>query len=374
MKHNSSRINSLAAILTLSLFLFQLVSDAYSCTTFCLEKSGHVACGRNMDWRHGGGVISINPRNLSKTAFPVRSKSEGVNPLNWVSKYGSVTFSFLGREFPSSGINEKGLVINDMWLQTTIYPKSDNRQEVTPLQWIQYQLDTCATVDDVIATKEKVRIAKWEKFMEVPLHFLVIDRTGKTASVEFIDGKMVVHTGKSLPVKTLTNNTYDESYGYLKKHKGFGKSKEIELGPLSINRFVCAADLLKRWTEYSGDINLKNYAYEILGHVAQGNATKWSIVYDINEHMIYYRTNINANLRVINMSSIDFNNLRNAKLLPIDNNFNGNVIQYFEEFTVENSRVFISDFFKKNRFDKNDESIYFIDMFAKYPSTFTHKE
>jgi hypothetical protein len=28
-----------------------------------------------MDWRYGGGVITINPRNLSKTALPVRSEA-----------------------------------------------------------------------------------------------------------------------------------------------------------------------------------------------------------------------------------------------------------------------------------------------------------
>lgn len=372
-KHKKLSIYSLIVILTLAL-LSQPVSNVYSCTTFCLEKGRQVVCGRNMDWRHGGGVICVNPRNLSKTAFTIASESDLVEPLTWVSKYGSVTFSFVGREFPSSGMNEKGLVVNDMWLQSTTYPDNDDRQEVMPFQWIQYQLDTCTTVDDVLATNKKVRIARWEELMNVPIHFLVIDSTGEAASVEFIDGKMVVHRGKVLPVKALTNNTYDEAYTYLKKHKGFGEDKEIELGPSSLNRFVCAADLLRRWEKYSENISLKNYAYEILGHVAQGNATVWSIVYNISDNAVSYRTSTNANLRVIDMSSIDFGNLRNARLLPIDNHFRGDVMQHFEEFTIENNCVFISDFFKKNGFDRDEKSALIIDMFAKYPSTFSHKE
>jgi choloylglycine hydrolase len=30
--------------------------------------------------------------------------------ISWISKYGSITFNQYGREFPTGGMNEKGLV------------------------------------------------------------------------------------------------------------------------------------------------------------------------------------------------------------------------------------------------------------------------
>jgi Penicillin V acylase and related amidases len=46
-------------------------------------------------------------------------------PIEWISKYGSITFNQSGREFPHGGINEKGLVIEQMWLDEAAYPEMD---------------------------------------------------------------------------------------------------------------------------------------------------------------------------------------------------------------------------------------------------------
>ncbi len=97
----------------------------------------------------------INKRNVTKTAaaFPPEK------PITWTSKYGNITFNQMGREFPYGGINEAGLVIEQMWLDKTRYPVSDNRYGLSELQWIQYQLDNSATINDVIASDTLVRVS-----------------------------------------------------------------------------------------------------------------------------------------------------------------------------------------------------------------------
>lgn len=57
----------------------------------------------------------------------------------------------------------------------------------------------CATVEDLIRSDAQVRI------METVDHYLVCDREGNCAAVEFLDGKMVCHTAGDLPVWALTN-------------------------------------------------------------------------------------------------------------------------------------------------------------------------
>ena len=83
------------------------VGMAYACTTFCIDDGEKLVFGRNYDWGIGVGLVMVNKRGLSKTAL-LFSPTEV--PARWVSKYGSVTFNQYGREFPTGGINEKGLV------------------------------------------------------------------------------------------------------------------------------------------------------------------------------------------------------------------------------------------------------------------------
>lgn len=45
-----------------------------------------------------------------------------------------------GRNFPTGGMNEAGLVIELMWLDGSRYPVPDARPAVDNLQWIQYNL------------------------------------------------------------------------------------------------------------------------------------------------------------------------------------------------------------------------------------------
>ena len=78
----------------------------------------------------------------------MRAAIDVAKPFTWTSRFGSLTFNQYGREFPSGGINEKGLVVELMWLDDTRYPAPDGRGELPTLQWIQYQLDTAANVDD----------------------------------------------------------------------------------------------------------------------------------------------------------------------------------------------------------------------------------
>ena len=96
----------------------------------------------------------INKRGVTKTV------RRGTPALTWTSKYGSITFNQYGREFAHGGMNEAGLVIELMWLQETQYPGPDDRFGLDCLQWVQYHLDTSATVAEVLASDaalEKLR-------------------------------------------------------------------------------------------------------------------------------------------------------------------------------------------------------------------------
>src|SRR5687768_12974444 len=182
------------------------LGPVYACTTFCLKSRGEVLFGKNYDWMIGDGLVFVNKRGVSKVS------TEDVNPAKWVSKYGSVTFNQYGWESPSGGMNEAGVVIELMWLDDTQYPKADERPAIDVLEWIQFNLDTAATTDAVIRNSSTVRIAS-----AVKLHYLVSDRSGNSATIEFLDGQLVAHTGNHLPFSALANDTYIRSLEHTKK-------------------------------------------------------------------------------------------------------------------------------------------------------------
>src|SRR5882724_5841355 len=184
------------------------LNHTFACTTFCLMSKGEVLFGRNYDWTVGDALVLVNQRGVAKTATIIDSE----NGAKWISKYGSLTFNQYGRENPTGGMNEMGLVVEQMWLDETEYPKVDSRPAVGTQEWIQYVLDISATTAEAIKNAEGVRIES-----EVKVHYLINDKSGNAASVEFIKGLMVVHTGANLATPTLTNDTYDASLTFTKR-------------------------------------------------------------------------------------------------------------------------------------------------------------
>ena len=277
-----------------TLTLLLLFSEAASaCTTFFINREGKMVFGRNYDWVSGSGMVNTNLRGLVKTSFPMQ---EG-KTISWVSKYGSITFNQYGKEFPTGGMNEKGLVVELMWLDETRYPSPDHRPAVSVLQWIQYQLDNCSTIEEVLATDRILRIAT---VGTTPLHYLVADGKGNAATIEFLQGKMVAHQGGDLKPPVLTNSIYKESVLHIKS-----SSQSASYNGSSLGRFAKACSMVQQYDPKIAP-SVIDYSFSILNEVSQGNFTKWSIVYDIKELKIYFRTNSHREVKSLNFNAFDF--------------------------------------------------------------------
>ena len=330
------------------------------CTTFILKDSkGEVAFGRNFDFPVGMGHVTINQRNQLKTAF-IRQPEK---PMEWISKYGSITFNQIGREFPYGGMNEAGLVIEQMWLQEAVYPEPDHRYGLSELQWIQYQLDNSATVQEVIDSDTLVRIS----FTSVAtLHFLVADKSGDVATIEFIDGKRIVHRGDNLPYPVLANCPYDRSLDY-KNQKDSGSEKTFSgWTENSSGRFLKAASMIEA---YKGETPKVDYAFKILDEVSQENATQWSIVYDPAESAIYYKTNQNKTIRTINLQTKYFECEGDKLYADIQTNVDG--IQDFKPYSCEANLELIRQVVSGVDFLRNSVSDEANIAMAKYPQSVT---
>lgn len=277
---------------TLAFLLVLAASSANACTTFC----AHGLFGRNYDFEVGHGHVLVNKRGMEK-------ESATPKPAQWVSKYGSVTFNQFGRDNATGGMNEKGLVVELMWLDGTRYPAADARPELGTLEWIQYQLDTAASVAEVLESAKKVRIAE----RGVPLHYLIADAAGDVATVEFLDGKLVVHRGDSLPVPALANDAYAWSV----------KNDSA--------RFARTANGLKRATTVDA-------AFALLDEVAQPH-TQWSIVYDLRNRAVHWRTKDNREKRSLRFDGLAFGCAAPTRVLDVHEG-GGDVANLFRDYST----------------------------------------
>ncbi len=103
------------------------------------------------------GLVFINKRGVLKTANAA-GRDDFKRPAKWISKYGSISFNQHGRELPLGGMNEAGLVVESLVLKETNYPAPDSRPSISILQWVQYQLDTNSTIQEVIESSSQLRI------------------------------------------------------------------------------------------------------------------------------------------------------------------------------------------------------------------------
>ncbi|MGD2122310.1 MAG: linear amide C-N hydrolase, partial [Gemmatimonadota bacterium] len=228
------------------------------------------------------------------------------------SKLGSVTFNQFGWGFPLGGINEAGLVVEELSYSPTQYPPPDSRPALNELQWIQYQLDNSASVSEVLASDTLVRIARFL----FGVHYLVADRSGSVAVVEFLDGKRTVYLGEQLPVPVLANDTYENSVRYLHHHEGFGGSRVVSGGPESPERFVRAATLLKGYGAHPGAQAPGDIAFQVLASVKQPD-TQWSIVYDQAGREVAFTSASHPSVRTISLDTLDFSCRAEDVVVPI---------------------------------------------------------
>lgn len=295
------------------LLLLLCAPIANACTTFCLSIDGQTVFGANYDWDAGVGLVMVNKRSVAKVALTGR-------PARWTSRFASITFNQYGRDFPTGGMNEAGLVVALMALDETRYPDVDSRPSVGILSWIQYQLDLSGTIDEVIAHCETTRIANGKG-----LHYLVADRTGAAATIEYLNGALVVHRGAALPVAVLANNTYEQSIAYLRAISGF-----VPSGIGSLERFTRAASMLNQ-----GSDDLVERAFNILDSVHQPGYTRWSIVYDAVAGTVYFRTDQNPAVRWLSFASLDPQCGSPVRVLDIHQSGSGDMSGALTDYTLD---------------------------------------
>jgi hypothetical protein len=328
----------LSQLLLATVVVYLLAGAAAACTSFCFQDNGQWIFGKNFDWMIEDGMFVVNKGGVAKQSFSPD------HPATWVSKYGSVTVNQYGRELPMGGLNEAGLVVENMWLDETEYPAPDHRACLQELQWIQYQLDTAASVDEVVASDSTVRIQTGSQ----PLHFLVCDSNGGCACIEFLGGETVIHSGESMPITALTNTAYDQSTSFVADVAGDESGETFTEADYSLKRFYWAATGVQGYQADSSEPPVE-HALGILQKVSV-DRTQWSIVYDVASRHIHYKTRSGPLVKHFDVSAFDYGCDTPVKILDLRAPGTGDISSSFADYSYEANLKLIRSAFEGTEF------------------------
>jgi hypothetical protein len=162
-------------------------------------------------------------------------------------------------------------------------------------------------------------------------HFFAWDRSGKPAVIEWLDGKMKVFRGDSLPIPVINNSAYEECVA--NRDDPTGRFKTIVDG---INAYDPAQ---------SGDSI--SYVFSILKSVdymlPPPTQPQWSVIFDIPASRLYLSTARNSNVRYFDMKSFDYSCLTGVDVLDINGEGSGDVRSKFVPYTTAINRAFVEE-------------------------------
>ncbi len=295
------------AIIIIGLFIYQ-ISTACSAFFFTGDRT---ILAKNFDWSSGQGYIIKNNRGEKKFAYGFRD----ANVAGWTSKFGSITFNQIGKEFPYGGMNEKGLVVEQLWLSNSEYQDNQNKA-ISELEWIQYQLDNFSNVDEVIANINGLTIKP-----NALIHYILADKNGVSAVIEFVNGKVVI-TRQNAKSQVITNGTSHDSTKYFEANNA--------IDPASRDKY-------DRYCILRKNLNVNNLSiaesFEKLILVSEDQPnykTYWSIVYDIKNLKIHFKSFSNNNIKTIALSDFNFDTASKVQFSQL-NSTEANFITYTNE-------------------------------------------
>ncbi|MBK9271899.1 MAG: linear amide C-N hydrolase [Saprospiraceae bacterium] len=276
------------------LFLTTMTQSVYPCSSFVLKNGKTVLLGKNFDWTFDKGYIIKNLKNTTKVAYCTHNGT----PASWTSKYGSVTFNQNGKEMPYGGMNEKGLVVEMLWMEDTRFNISEEKTYLNELEWIQYQLDNFQTVDEVVTHIENLKIYP----IKGKIHYILADTQGKSVIIEYLDGKPEIYKKEVNSCQAITNKSVVYSEKYIENIKGIRKNNTS-----TTYRYHKLENQIKK-LQNSNDFSEKA-AFQMLKSVTipKGDfKTVWTIVYNIENKTISFFSHSHKKTKQINLNNIDF--------------------------------------------------------------------
>ncbi len=315
-------------------------SDACTRAVY-LGPGSTVITGRTMDWKTEIPTnLYIFPRGMH------RAGADTGNTVHWTSQYGSLIAS--GYDMGTSeGMNEKGLVVNLLYLPGTVYyTAGDNRPVLGISVWAQYVLDNFASVAQAVE-----ELGKDEFRIDAPampggekstMHMAISDPTGDSAILEYIDGKLNIYHDRRYQVLTnapaynyqIVMNDYWEQIGGLNVLPGTNKSPD---------RFARASFYINAVLKTADEATAVQTVMSVMRNVSvplgistpqspEISSTRWRSISDQKNKVYYYEPTQSFGALWVDLKKIDFSPGAKVKKLDLSSGktYTGDALEQFQ--------------------------------------------
>lgn len=161
------------------------------CSTFIGKNTDKgFVFGRNFDNQDTDlAVVKTNPKNgyssVSCVSLSFLSYNDTYTPDKLLDRINTLASAY----FPLDGVNEKGLAVGVLQLQTPATKQDNGKTDVGTTLAIRAMLDKCATVREAIELLESFDM---HAAANGCYHFQIADATGDSVVVSYSENKMIV--------------------------------------------------------------------------------------------------------------------------------------------------------------------------------------
>jgi Linear amide C-N hydrolases, choloylglycine hydrolase family len=240
-----------------------LPSMDFSCSLFAaLGDENNLVYGRNFDWDYSPAlIVFMDPPNGYASVSMVDLGFLDMEPgdASRLTELSLEERSFLleAPYMPFDGMNEYGLVVGMAAVEESVAGYDSGKQTMGSIEIIREALDHTKTVEEALALFEAYNI---DFRGGPPIHYLLADRGGHAALVEYVQGEMVVLRNEN-PWHMATNHLRAEAAG----DGGCSRYRTIR----------------EKMEATEGRLDMAS-AMDLLQSVSQIGATQWSIVYNFS--------------------------------------------------------------------------------------------
>lgn len=239
----------------------QVVEDAFGCSTLAVKnEAGEVLFGRNYDWAECRGmIVHTVPKNgyesLSTCCLDFLGFGDYAPDGSMMERIQSLAAIYV----PLDGMNEMGLMVADLMAgDKEVTNQQTERADLTTTSAIRLLLDKAATTKEAIELLQKYDM---HSSIGAAHHLSICDKSGDSAVVEYVNGKMLVTR-----TKVVTNHYLTES-----EKKGVGSEQShLRYDMLLQQPQVLSADGLKDAMKSVAQFNFPQEDYE---------RTMWTVLY-----------------------------------------------------------------------------------------------
>lgn len=288
------------ALLLMTLFFF---AECLSCSDFVLTSvDGSIVNGRSMDFS------DIHPLDFKFKAHPKGESqvAQDARMMSWTSQYDFVSIEALDG-FIVDGLNEKGLSFAYLWLEDTVYPVFNSQPKVLALKDVgAYLLGNFDTIEKVCQIFPDLTVCGQvidSLGYEPPLHISLHDAQGESLVVEFIGGQLKLYNN---PFGVLANEpAFERHMNSLEEGTRFEKLVSYRKNMLQLKdadtAITAAFHILNTFDIPFGDGRMAELFNEDKFYY-----TMWTLVKDLTNRKIFFRTDRDINLKLIDLNNLDF--------------------------------------------------------------------